>query len=110
MTDDIEAAFDLSNLAPDQTGLRFIVWIAVDFGYTDDVRVYISHKPHIRRSELVEVAIRPEVRVVGGTLSDDELELLKRWVELNFDVLVAYWDGEIEGTMEAMERLRAIGG
>ena len=51
---------------------------------------------------MVTVAIRPNVRVIRGTLDPRELALLTRWVELNRDTLVDYWNGDIEYTEDAI--------
>jgi hypothetical protein len=37
-----------------------------------------------------------------------DLALLKKWVELNHDVIVKYWDGDIEYTEDAIAALKAI--
>ena len=51
---------------------------------------------------MVTVAIRPNVRVIRGTLDPRELALLTRWVELNRNTLVDYWNGDIEYTEDAI--------
>ncbi len=49
--------------------------------------------------------MRPEVRVVAGPALDPrDLELVGRWVELNRDVLLAYWNGDLL-TDEVIARL-----
>jgi len=58
-------------------------------------------------SELVSVAIHPEIRVVNGKISGSDLALLRRWIELNQDVIVRYWNSEI-GTMDALRAIRSI--
>ena len=60
-------------------------------------------------SELISVAIRPDVHVVrGGNLSAHDVALLKKWVEANHGVIVKYWDGEIEYTEDAIAALKPI--
>ncbi len=56
---------------------------------------------------MVSVAIRPQVRVVEGKMKASDLALLTKWVELNHDVLVQYWDGEID-TKDAMDAIQHI--
>jgi hypothetical protein len=56
---------------------------------------------------MVPVVIRPHVRV-DGELSTSDLALLESWVTLNLSVLVKYWDGDIEDTLDAIEALRRI--
>jgi hypothetical protein len=101
-----EARFDLASLFPEETGLPFVVWIAETFDAPHDARVEVSQTA---RSELISVAIRPDVRVVGaGTLSAHDLALLRQWVELNRDVIIRYWDGDIESTREPLDALKAV--
>ena len=61
-----EGLFEMANLSPKRTGLPFVVWISPKAGAPHDVRVKVSKGPKVNTSELVWVAIRPDVRVVGG--------------------------------------------
>jgi hypothetical protein len=103
-----EAGFFLANLGSQTTGLSFVVWIGIGSGFQHDVYVWISKTLKPDWSELVSVAIRPEVHVVEGNLSASDLAVLKNWVELNREVLVKYWDGDIVYTEEAINAIRQI--
>src|ERR1039458_2284708 len=54
------------------------------------------------------VAIRPTVSLKDGYLDAHELALLTRWVDLNRDALIKYWDGEIESTSDVLRVLKPI--
>ena len=70
-----------------------MVWISPKAGAPHDVRVEVSKGPRVHSADMISVAIRPDVRVVGGgTMNAQELALLRKWVELNRDVLVRFWD------------------
>ena len=104
-----EGLFEMANLSPKRTGLPFVVWISPKAGPPHDVRVKVSKHPKVHPSELISVAIRPDVRVIGGDgLERHELELLKKWIQLNYKVIVQYWDGEIEYTEDAIAALKPI--
>ena len=104
-----ELGFDLANVAPESTGLPFVVWVAERMGARHDVRVYVSPGFRVRsRAEFVAVAIRPAVRVVKRKLGVNELALLTRWIELNRDALVKYWDGDIS-TSDVLRALKPLG-
>ena len=104
-----EDLFEMANISPKRTGLPFVVWISPNAGAPHDVRVKVSRGPKVHSSDLVPVAIRPDVHVVsGGKMSPQDLTLLQKWVELNRDVIVKYWDGEIEYTEDAMAALKPI--
>ena len=59
---------------------------------------------------MVTAAIRPDLRVIGSgkLLTGPELALLQKWVELNRDVILKYWDGKIENTEDAIAALKPI--
>ena len=86
-----------------------MVWISPKAGAPHDVRVKVSEGPKVHRSELISVAIRPDVRVVAGEMSAHDLAILREWVELNRDVIIKYWDGDIEYTEDAIAALKPIG-
>lgn len=73
-----------------------------------DWRWEIACSASMRRSETLKVAIRPTVRITRGHLDALELAVLSRWIELNREVLLKYWEGEIESTMDAIHALKPI--
>ena len=89
------------------TGLPFVVWISYRGGARHDVRVKVSPGPKTLPSEMVSVAIRPSVRVVERQMSASDLALLTKWVTLNHDVLLKYWDGDID-TKDAIDAIQPI--
>ena len=103
----IEAPFEMSNLFPKHTGLPFTVWISVKGGARHDVRVKVSRTPKATSQNMISVAIRPRIRVVSGELNAKELALLSSWIELNREVLIAYWNGGID-TRDALDALQRI--
>jgi len=107
LRDDSDALFEMANLFPKHTGLPFVVWMSYRGGAQHDVRVKVSKGPKAVPSEMVSVAMRPEVHVVQGKLAADDLQLLSQWIELNRDVLLRYWEGEID-TKDAIDGIRRI--
>src|SRR5580658_4956438 len=104
-----EGLFEMANLSPKRTGLPFVVWISPKAGAPDDVRVKVSKGPKVHPAELISVAIRPDVHVVGGgNMSAHDIALLKKWLALNQDVIIKYWDGEIEYTEDAIAALKPV--
>ena len=104
-----QALFEMANLRPERTGLPFVVFISQRGGARHDLRVKVARSAKVRPSEMITVAVRPSVRVVKGTLDPRDLALLMRWIELNRDVLIAYWDGSIEYTEDVIDAIRPIG-
>jgi len=108
-TSTAEGLFEMANLSPKRTGLPFVVWISPKTGAQHDVRVKISKSPKVHAPDLISVALRPEVHVVGGgKVAAGDLALLKKWVALNQDVIQKYWDGEIEYTEDAIAPLKPV--
>src|SRR4051794_3235306 len=98
--------FLMSNLHPRTTGLPFVVWIAVNDG-SDDVHVKITPGPQARPDQFVSVAIGRDVKAIRGEMNESDLDLLRQWVRLNRDVILRYWNADID-TAEAIATLRSI--
>jgi len=104
-----EDLFLMSNLSPKKTGLPFVVWISPKGGAKHDIRVKISRGPNATPSEMRTVALRPDLHVIGkGDLAPRERDLLREWVKLNFDALLAFWEGGIEYTEDVLDILRPV--
>jgi hypothetical protein len=104
-----EGLFEMANISPRRTGLPFVVWISPQAGTAShEVRVKVFRGSKVNRSESVSEAIRPDVHVVGGKLNAHDLTILKKWLDLNRDVIVKYWDGDIEYTEDAIAALKPI--
>lgn len=102
--------FEMANLSSKRTGLPFVVWISLKAGAPDDVCLKVSKGPVLHSSEFVSVAIRPTIRVVEGSLNEHDLALLTEWIELNRDVILKHWDGDIEYTEDAIAALKPLQG
>ena len=102
--------FLMSNLAPSFTGLPFMVWIGQKGYQKHDCRVRVSMGPKVKPGDLVTITVRPEVREIpsAGILPPEEMRALTRWIELNRDVLVKFWEGDIEYTNDVLEQLKPL--
>jgi hypothetical protein len=103
-----QATFDMANLRPERTGLPFVVFISQRGGARYDVRIKLARSPRVRPSEMITVALRPAPRVIRGRLDAGEFALVRRWLDLNAEVLIDYWNGVIEYTEDAMDALRPL--
>ncbi|HEY8874477.1 MAG TPA: hypothetical protein VIM52_15695 [Stellaceae bacterium] len=103
-----QALFEMANLRPERTGLPFVVFVSQKGGARHDVRVKVAHGAKVRPSDMVTVAIRPSVRVIRGKLDPSDLTQLSRWIDLNQEVLIKYWEGVIEYTEDALTALRPV--
>ena len=106
---DDEGLFEMANLRPERTGLPFVVFISQQGGARHDVRVKISRGPRADPARMVTVTVRPEPRVIPpDALSPEEFALVRRWIELNRQVLIDYWTGDIAYTEDALTALRPL--
>ncbi len=86
-------------LPPRLTGLPMAVWITENDGYPDDVRVKVSTVYAGRGSWRTppSVAVRPQPdEIVPGSLLAADVALVSRWIDLNRDVIIDYWNGVID--------------
>jgi len=98
----------MSNLSPKSTHLPFVVWISPRGNARHDVRVKVSRTHKVQEGEFIVVSVRPQVEVLHGKLRPAELRLLREWIELNREVLVKFWEGDIEYTEEVLEQLQPL--
>ena len=105
--DELDSLFEMANLFPKHTGLPFVVWISSGQGVHHDVRVDVSQSPRAIPSQMISVALRPNVQVVQGDMTAADLALLAQWIELNRDVILRYWEGSID-TVDAMKAIQAV--
>jgi len=98
----------MANLRPERTGLPLVVFISQKGGARHDIRVKVARGAKVRASEMTTVAVRPTVRVIRGALDPGDLARLAEWIELNRDVLVDYWNGNIEYTEDAINALKPL--
>ncbi|MCK8788068.1 hypothetical protein M0638_27305 [Roseomonas sp. NAR14] len=104
-----QATFGMANLRPDKTGLPFIVFISQRDAAQHDIRVKVSPAPRVRHDQMSSYSIRPALHhQTGPVLSTSDERLLNEWVDKNFDVLLGYWNGDIEYTEDAMDLLQPI--
>jgi hypothetical protein len=86
-------------LPPRLTGLTMAVWITENDGYPHDVRVKGSTLPGGRGSwrTASSIAVRPQPQeIVPGSLPAADVVLVSRWIDLNRDVIIDYWNGMID--------------
>jgi hypothetical protein len=98
--------YEMANVRPEKTGLPFVVFISQRGNARHDARVKVSYQPVTSRF-VASVAIR-DGRITNGTLQPSELRALQKWLDLNRDVLMKLWDGEIAYHDDAVEQLTRL--
>jgi len=103
-----QATLDMANLRPDRTGLPYVVFISQKGGVRHDVRIKLARAAKVRPSEMLTVAVRPSPRLIRGAMNREEFDLVKRWIELNRNVLIDYWNGDIEYTEDVLAAITPL--
>ncbi|MBV9859537.1 MAG: DUF4160 domain-containing protein [Alphaproteobacteria bacterium] len=103
-----QTSFDMANLRPERTSLPFVVFISQKGEARHDVRIKLARGPKVRGSEMITIAVRPRPRIIEGRLAAHEFDAVRQWIELNRDVLVDYWNGDIECTEDALSLIRPV--
>jgi hypothetical protein len=108
-TDDEDDAFAMTNLRPRRTGLPMTVYVSLQPGSKHDVRVKVStvHGQTLDPSRTAVVSVRPEPKLIHGELTGRDLELVKRWIELNRDLLIAHWEARLDSE-DMFEQVRSL--
>jgi hypothetical protein len=109
-TDETDDLFEMANLSPTLTGLPMVVWISERGRARHDARVKVSlvHGRRIRPDRTASVSVRPTVEVVAGReLEARDMDLVRQWIELNREAIIAYWNGDLL-TDEVIGRLKPV--
>lgn len=106
MNDDLDL---MTNLYPRTTGLPMVIWVGPRYGARHDVRLKAMqhHGNLMDPGDLAVVGLRPNVHVVAGQLSAADLDEIRRWVDLNWDAILAHWEERIDGA-ELVQHLRRL--
>jgi hypothetical protein len=109
MSETEDDAYLMAKLLPAETGLPMAVWITPNEGYPDDVRVKVStlHGGRGVWAGAASVAVRPQPRVVVGTLDSADFARVVQWIDLNRATIIGYWDGTIP-TLELHRHLQRL--
>jgi hypothetical protein len=101
--------FEMTNIYPRTSGLPMTVWISPRGRARHDIRVKVCRVPGNRMvpDDTAVVSVRPEPALLEGELDTELLRAVRAWILLNSDVLVDFWNGEIDG-IELAQRLKRI--
>ncbi len=104
LQDQDEDLYLMSNVQPAESGLPFLAYISERQGQ-HDVRVKFAHKAP---NWIASVTVRPSVEVVVGRLSKRDLDLVRQWIELNKDVIIAHWEGQLPSSRDVLNALKPL--
>ena len=100
--------YEMANLYQADTNLPMIIWISpkgnAKHGPRIKVAVNKSHKANIGDSVSISISDDPKI-VAGKDLSFEYFKLARRFVLLNKDLLIKYWNYEITSTKAVLNSL-----
>jgi hypothetical protein len=102
-----EDLFLMVNLTPAETGLPVIVWISMKGAARHDVRVKVSRGPRALPFAAT-LSVRPSIEVVEGALTPVEFARVRDWIELNKEVIIRHWDGDLEYSSDVLAALQPL--
>jgi hypothetical protein len=91
---------------PQRSGLPFAVYISEKQGRRD-VRVNVAAGP-TAPPFAASLAVRPNIEVVEGALSDNDFELVRRWIDLNRTAIIGYLERSLQDAADAVAALKPI--
>src|SRR4051812_22653705 len=105
---DDDDLFFMTTLGTKSTGLPFLLCVPCNnFGTTgNELPIWIGNHPPLP-SEMTHLTFGSELRLIRGSISDENQNLLRTWVALNLKVLQEHWNGEIDSS-DLIQRLRRI--
>jgi len=97
-TTEAEDLFEMANLFPRTTGLPMTVWVSQRGNARHDVRVKVNltHGIHMSPANTATVGVRPAPNVIIGNLAAGDEQVAFKWIALNAEALVSYWEGQID--------------
>ena len=98
-----EHFFEMSNLTPDDTGLPFIIWISPKSGKEGHwARIKVEYEGNYYSMSIddnPEWKIKSHIKI---PFSGRQINLIKKFVKLNKDILLQYWNSQGKLSMQVV--------
>ena len=101
-----DGLYETADLYPKRTGLPMTVWVSNRSRARHDARVKVCRIRGDRMDidDTAVVGIRPRPTLIEGPLDSVDLKIVQKWITLNADTLIGYWDG----TIDAVDMVQAL--
>lgn len=102
--------FWMANILPTYSGLPMNIWIYPKKNKEfPRIKVQKSYSPKVS-SALFDVTIENEPKLVGnkGRIKKQDIERVKKFIKLNFDVLMDYWNHNELNLINIFERIKRV--
>lgn len=103
-----EKMCEMANLRQQSTGLPMIIYVSekVTMRHGPRIKVQSNHATNLQKENLVTVTISDSPELFGN-LDNKDFNLVKKFIALNKDILIQYWETEID-TSEFIKKLKKI--
>lgn len=93
--DRIQPKCKINNLYPEDTGLSKVIWVCTKEGVSYGPRIKVSLDRTLENSFSVTISDSPKTLTGINILHATEFSNIVKWVKLNKDLLLAYWEGNL---------------
>jgi hypothetical protein len=89
--------YEMADLFPRTTGLPMTVWVSPRGRARHAARIKVSlSRGRMDIGHTAVVGIRPSPRWIQGTLVPADFDLVSKWIRVNEDVLMDFWNETID--------------
>ncbi|MBN2652605.1 MAG: hypothetical protein JXR63_09490 [Spirochaetales bacterium] len=96
-----EQLWEMANLRPVETGLPMVIWVSPATGreqHSPRIKVQSVHGDRLSPDRLCSVSISLDPKLVAGSLSAGDCQIVFSFVKKNYELLMQYWRSEITTT------------
>ena len=89
--------FLMSNLSPKNTGLKYPIWYSARIENQEP-----SIKVDLKNGKSIQVSLLDK-KATGDvdSISSEDLNDISKWIDLNGELLLKYWDGAHKGIIDS---------
>lgn len=86
-----------------------VIWVSERGKARHDARIKVcmTHGDRMDIDNTATVAIRPSPRLIAGQLDSHDFNVVSRWIYINYNALIGYWDNQLD-TAEFLSQLKRL--
>lgn len=101
--------WEMANLRPDFTRLPVTVWVSTGTSSKHGARIKVCRGAKWDQQKCSTIPLYGVSRIIGNAdITQEEFSKIVQWIEINRDVLLQYWNGEIEYTQDLLGLLKPL--
>lgn len=97
---------EMANVPPEITGLPMVIYCSNN-QHSSDVRIKVKEPQSSNYT--TSIAVRSN-KIEGKDLNTKVLEMIRKWIVLNYDIILDLWNGKINNTKEFLLKVRDVSG